>query len=81
MEMEHLPLDWLWVADDIAKMALCPWCHPFGNIMVFEQLRLKERYPTVFSIYSFVKLRERILRHCVGTFLKEVERQKHSSTM
>jgi hypothetical protein len=27
---------------------------------------LEERYPTVLGIYSFVKLRERILRHCAG---------------
>jgi hypothetical protein len=41
----------------------------------------EERYPTVLSIYSFVKLRERRLRHCAGKFLEQVERPKHTLTM
>ncbi len=66
-----LPMAWGWsaspwichrVADGVARTTSCQRCLPVGNIMVLW--RLEERYPTILSIYSFVKLRERRLRHC-----------------
>ena len=72
------PMAWGWsaspwicrrVADGVARTTSCQRCRPVGNIMVLSGGGWEERYPTVLSIYSFVKLRERILRHCAGTFL------------
>jgi hypothetical protein len=37
--------------------------------MVFKQLKLEVRYPTVDGTYSYGKLRERKMRNCAGTFL------------
>jgi hypothetical protein len=74
-----LPMAWGWsaspwicrrVADGIARTTSCQRCRPVGNIMVLSGGGWEERYPTVLSIYSFVKLRERRLRHCAGTFLE-----------
>jgi hypothetical protein len=58
------------VADGVARMTSCQRCRPVGNIMVLSGGGWEERYPTVLNIYSFVKLRERRLRNCAGTFLE-----------
>jgi hypothetical protein len=58
------------VADGVARTTSCQRCRPVGNIMVLSPGGWEERYPTVLSIYSFVKLRERRLRNCAGTFLE-----------
>ena len=58
------------VADGVARTTSCQRCRPVGNIMVLSGGGWEERYPTVLSIYSFVKLRERRLRHCASTFLE-----------
>ena len=72
------PMAWGWSAcpwigpteaKGVARMTSCPWCRPDGNIMVLERWRLERSYRTVDSIYSYLKLRERILRNCAGTFL------------
>jgi hypothetical protein len=73
------PMAWGWsaspwicrrVADGVARMTSCQRCRPVGNIMVLSGGGWEERYPTVLSIYSFVKRRERRLRNCAGTFFE-----------
>ena len=73
------PMAWGWsaspwicrrVADGVARTTSCQRFHPVGNIMVLSPGGWEERYPTVISIYSFVKFRERRLRNCAGTFLE-----------
>jgi hypothetical protein len=72
------PMAWGWsafpwiccrVADGVARTTSCQRCRLVGNIMVLSVGGWEERYPTVLSFYSFVKLRERRLRHCARTFL------------
>jgi len=73
------PMAWGWsaspwicrrVADGVARMTSCQRCCPVGNIMVLSGGGWEERYPTVLSIYSFVKRRELRLRNCAGTFFE-----------
>ncbi len=71
-----LPMAWGWsaspwicrrVADGVARTTSCQRCRP---VTVLSGGGWEVRYPTVLSIYSFVRLRERRLRNCAGTFFE-----------